>query len=85
MNQEILKKILSFKNTTEKEVNIFITEVVELLKNKKISNYELFGITQLLKLGIFNLREAAKLAAIKLNIEYTELYNNQGRLIKVII
>ena len=36
-------------------------------------------------LGIFNLREAAKLAAIKLNIEYTELYNNQGRLIKVII
>lgn len=85
MNQEILKKILSFKNTTEKEVNIFITEVVELLKNKKISNDELFGITQLLKLGIFNLREAAKLAAIKLNIKYTELYNNQGRLIKVII
>ena len=85
MNQEILKKILSFKNTTEKEVNIFITEVVELLKNKKISNDELFGITQLRKLGIFNLREAAKLAAIKLNIEYTELYNNQGRLIKVII
>ena len=83
--KEFILKIYNNQQINLEELNLFIVDYCKLMNNKIPDNLELSGILQLIQMGVFDLKYACKLAAIKLDIPLNLLYDKHGNLIKVFI
>jgi hypothetical protein len=85
MNIEIVKKILKNQQLTQIELNTFIIEYIKLMKDKDITSKQLQIISSLLQSGHFNLFYGARIAAIKIGLNYDILSDVNGNILNVII
>ena len=83
--KEFINKIINNQQVNINELNTFIVDYCKLMENKIPDAVELVAIAQMIQTGMFNLMYAVKLAAIKLNIPLTILYDKHGQQIKMFI
>ena len=83
--KEFINKIINNQQININELNTFIVDYCKLMGNKPPTSEELSLILQMIQMGAFNLNYAIKIAAIKLNIPLTILYDKQGQMIKMFI
>lgn len=83
--KEFINKIVNNQQININELNTFIVDYCKLMDNKLPNSEELSLILQMIQMGAFNLNYSVKIAAIKLNIPLTILYDKQGQQIKMFI
>ena len=83
--KEFINKVINNQQININELNVFIVDYCRLMENKSPTSEELVGIAQMIQTGMFNLIYAVKIAAIKLNIPLTILYDKHGQQIKMFI
>lgn len=83
--KEIIKLILENKPIDLTQLNTFITEYVKKLKNIDVTPLDLQGIIQVIQIGTFNLRYAALMAAISLNLNVTTVFGKDNRILRTIV
>lgn len=82
MDKEVVKKLLINSQITREELFNFIISYVKWKKNIDISQEQLQGVIQLLQMGVFTLKEAAKEAGDHLGLQLVTLVGPQGNLLK---
>ena len=82
MTKAFIKRLLESTNISENDLNKFITEYTFSKLDKHISAEELSGISQLIKLNLFNLRYALLEAARSLDLNVITAINKNGIIVK---
>jgi hypothetical protein len=85
MDKSIITKILKSQQITQIELNTFITEYIKLVKDEDITTQQLQMISTLVQSGHFNLFYAAKIAALKLDLNFDVLTDRSGDILNVIV
>lgn len=82
MTKEFIKRLLESPNISEQDLNEFIDEHTFNKLNRRISGEELSGISQLIKVGMFNLRFALLEAADTLGLNVITAFDKNGLIVK---
>lgn len=84
MNKETVKKILKNEQLNQQEFFEFITDYVKSELNEDISHEQLMALAAVLQQGLFSIRYAAEIAANKLELNYLNVLDKNGKYITTI-
>lgn len=85
MNKELIQRLLASNHVTSQDLNEFISQYTYNKLNRHITGEELQGISQLIQMGMFNLRYAVIEAAKDLNLNVMSAFDKNGNILKTYV
>lgn len=81
MKKELIQRLLASNTVTSEDLNEFISQYTFNKLNRHITGEELQSISQLIQMGVFNLRYAAIEAAKDLGLNIISAFDKNGVII----
>lgn len=85
MKKELIQRLLSSNTVTSEDLNEFISQYTFNKLNRHITGEELQGISQLIQMGVFNLRYAVIEVATDLKLNVMNALDKNGHILKTYV